>query len=62
MANKALPPMDEGFPTSRHVDGDNVKKVSDTPGYQDINRGHTDWTNSKTGERMERPDWASDRD
>lgn len=57
-----IQPITEGYPISRHTDGDNVSKIADTPGYQDINRGHTDWKNSKTGECMEPPDWATDRD
>lgn len=55
-------PISEGYPVSNHVDGDNVSKIANKPGYMDINKGHTEWKNSQTGECMDPPEWAGDRD
>lgn len=60
MANKK---MDfDNWPVSHHVDGNNVSKVFENPRLLEVERGHTFFTDEKTGKRTERPDWASDRD
>lgn len=54
--------IDEGFPVSRKVDGVDTTAVANNPGYQNQfgspKRCHRDYTNSKTGKRMERPEYA----
>jgi hypothetical protein len=54
--------VDEGYPTSRKVDGVDTEAVADNLGYANQfgspRRCHRDWTNSVTGKRMERPEHA----
>lgn len=55
---------DEGFPISRRVDGVNTREVAGREGYQ-RNLGtnldsHREWRNSKTGARMDPPEWAQE--
>lgn len=62
MANRANPSPPDSYPTSRHVDGDRIGKEAGRPGYSDINRGHTEWNDSKTNKPCDPPEYASDRD
>lgn len=56
--------IDDGYPTSRKVDGVDTTAVANNPGYANQfgspKRCHRDWTNSKTGRRTAKPDHASD--
>lgn len=53
---------DEGYPTSREVDGIDTKRIANREGFN-ANLGqplncHREWRNSKTGKRMDPPDYA----
>lgn len=57
-----VPSFNESYPVSRHVDGDRIGREYNKPGYGDINRGHTEWNDSKTNKCVEPPEYARDRD
>lgn len=61
MAKKDTSKPDE-YPTLNRVDGNNVSRIANDPRPLEVERGHTYWTNERTGKRVEKPDWASDRD
>ena len=54
------PSPSDSFPIRNHVDGNNTKQISSNPRPLEIERGHDFWTDSETGKRTEKPDWAKD--
>lgn len=64
MAQIHVEPFDDDFPVARRVDGVNVKDVAENLGFQrqfgSPRRSHTDWQGSKSGKRMNPPEYAKD--
>lgn len=56
--------VDEGYPTSREVDGVDTKKVAGREGFQkQLGRPlncRREWSNSKTGKKMDPPEYAQE--
>ena len=56
-----MPPIDEGYPRARTVTGMDTAQFQ--PGHHSNfgrnQQKHTDWANSKTGAKMEPPEYAS---
>lgn len=57
---------DEGYPTSRCVDGTNVRECASQEGsflhFGKIRKGMRMWSNSKTGKRMDAPSYHNGDD
>lgn len=52
----------DSFPESRQVDGNNVETFHKNPRPLEVEKGHRDWNDSRTGKSVDRPDYARDDD
>lgn len=64
MASKNKPVLSsiDSYPESFRRDGNNVSRISKDPRPLEVERGHTEYHDSKDGMPCDPPEWAGDRD